>query len=171
MGIFYICKVRHWCCTIKPGSQSLHQFIPNMFDGVEFSALCGPVKFFHTKLIQPCLYGPCFVYWRTTSWNRKGPSPNCSHKFGSIALSKMSWQSLKNSFSLHNAVRQVTLSWHLPNPVSAFRLQKCDLSLHVSTAQEFSGSKLYTTPSDAWKFTSLSSSDWNIVSQIDCMSR
>ena len=24
-------------------------------------------------------------------WNRKGPSPNCCHKVGSIALSKMSW--------------------------------------------------------------------------------
>jgi len=24
-------------------------------------------------------------------WNRKGPSPNCSHKVGSMKLSKMSW--------------------------------------------------------------------------------
>jgi len=30
---------------------------PMVFYQVEVRALLGPVKFFHTKLIQPCLYG------------------------------------------------------------------------------------------------------------------
>ena len=33
---------------IRPGPQSLFQFIPKMFYGVEVRALCRPVKFFHT---------------------------------------------------------------------------------------------------------------------------
>ncbi len=37
----------------KPGLQSPFGFIPKVFDGVEFKAA---VKFYHTKLIQPCLY-------------------------------------------------------------------------------------------------------------------
>lgn len=42
----------------RPCSYLLFQFIPKVNDGVEFRALYGPVKFFHTKLIHPCLYGP-----------------------------------------------------------------------------------------------------------------
>ncbi|KAK3533131.1 hypothetical protein QTP70_008806 [Hemibagrus guttatus] len=30
---------------------------------VEVRTLCRPVKFLHTKLNHPCLYGPCFVHW------------------------------------------------------------------------------------------------------------
>ncbi len=67
----------------RTGSQSPFQFIPKVFDAVEVTALYGPIKFFHTKPIQPCLYGPC--------WNRKGHFPNSSYKVGSIALSKMCW--------------------------------------------------------------------------------
>ncbi len=67
----------------RPGSQSPFQFIPKVFDAVEVTALCGPIKLFHNKPIQPCLYG--------LSWNRKGPFPNSSYKVGSIALSKMCW--------------------------------------------------------------------------------
>lgn len=32
----------------KPGSQL--QFIPKVSDGIEVRALCGPVKFFRTKM-------------------------------------------------------------------------------------------------------------------------
>lgn len=40
--------------------------IPTVFDKVEVRALCGPVKFFHTELIEPCLYGPpIIVHWTT----------------------------------------------------------------------------------------------------------
>ena len=34
----------------------MFQFIPNMFDGVEFRALCRPIKFFHTDPDNPFLY-------------------------------------------------------------------------------------------------------------------
>ena len=32
-------------------------------NGVEVRALCMPVKFFHTDLDKPFLYGPRFVQW------------------------------------------------------------------------------------------------------------
>ena len=38
------------------------QFILKVFNGVEVMALCRPVKFFHTDLNKPFLYGPCFVH-------------------------------------------------------------------------------------------------------------
>ena len=40
----------------------------------------------HTKLCPPCLYGPA-----QSCWNRKGSSPKCSHKVGSMELSNISW--------------------------------------------------------------------------------
>ena len=45
-----VTEVGHWCCAIRPDSQSVVQFIPKVFDGVEVRALCRPVKFFHTEL-------------------------------------------------------------------------------------------------------------------------
>ena len=42
--------------------QSAFQFILKVFDGVEVRALCRPVKFFHTDLYKPFLYGPHFVH-------------------------------------------------------------------------------------------------------------
>ena len=47
---------------IRPGSQSAFQFILKLFDGVEVRALSRPVKFFHTDLDKPLLYGPRFVH-------------------------------------------------------------------------------------------------------------
>ncbi len=47
---------------VRSGSQSVFQFIPEVFDGVEVRALCRPVKFFHTKLGKPFLYGAAL--WR-----------------------------------------------------------------------------------------------------------
>jgi hypothetical protein len=55
-------EVGHWCWAIRPGSQSVFQLISKMFDGVEVRALCRPVKFFHTSVNKPFLYGPRFVY-------------------------------------------------------------------------------------------------------------
>ena len=46
---------------VRPGSQSAFQFIQKVFDGVEVRALCRPVKFFHTDLNKPFLYGPRIV--------------------------------------------------------------------------------------------------------------
>ena len=39
----------------------MFQFIPKMFK-VEVRATCKPVKFFHTDLDKPFLYGPRFVH-------------------------------------------------------------------------------------------------------------
>ena len=36
--------------------------VPLVFDGVEVRALCRPVKFLHTNLDKPFLYGPHFVH-------------------------------------------------------------------------------------------------------------
>ncbi|MCI4393571.1 hypothetical protein PGIGA_G00158990 [Pangasianodon gigas] len=67
-------KSPHCCTALEQSLSSVlllggedfdWEFIPKVFDEVEVRALCGPVKFFHTKLIQPCLYGPCFVHWGT----------------------------------------------------------------------------------------------------------
>jgi hypothetical protein len=38
------------------------QFIPKVFDGVEVKALFRPIKFFHTDLDKPFMYGPGFVH-------------------------------------------------------------------------------------------------------------
>ena len=36
--------------------------MPKVFEEVEVRALCRPVKFFHTNLNKPFLYGPRFVH-------------------------------------------------------------------------------------------------------------
>jgi hypothetical protein len=48
--------------AISLASQSAFQLIPKVFDRVEVRALCRPVKFFHTDLNKPFLYGPRFVH-------------------------------------------------------------------------------------------------------------
>jgi hypothetical protein len=55
-------EVGHGCWAIRPGSQSVFQFIPKVLDGVEVRALCRAVKFFHTVLNKPFQYGPRFVH-------------------------------------------------------------------------------------------------------------
>ena len=60
---------------IRSGSQSTFQFIPQVFDGVEVMALCRPVKFFHTDLDKPFLYGPCFVHRGIVMLNQEGAFP------------------------------------------------------------------------------------------------
>ncbi|KAK6303711.1 hypothetical protein J4Q44_G00261650 [Coregonus suidteri] len=67
-----ISEVAHRCWAIRPGSQSVLQFIPKVFDGVEVRALCRPVKFFHTDLDKPYLYGPCFVHGHCLAETGKG---------------------------------------------------------------------------------------------------
>ena len=47
---------------IRPGSQSVFQLIPKVFDGVEGRALCRPVNFVPTDLDKPFLYRPHFVH-------------------------------------------------------------------------------------------------------------
>ncbi len=50
---FPILPVEHFEVS---GVESPFQLIPKLFDGVEVRAVCGPVKFFHTKLNQPCIW-------------------------------------------------------------------------------------------------------------------
>ena len=44
--------------VIRSDLESAFQFIPKVFNGVEARALCRPVKFYHTNLEKPFLYGP-----------------------------------------------------------------------------------------------------------------
>lgn len=53
-----------------------------VLDGVKARALCSPVRFFHSKLRMPFLYGPWLVHGALSCRNRAGPSPNCCHKLG-----------------------------------------------------------------------------------------
>ena len=82
-------------------------------------------------------------------WKRKGPSPNCSHKVGSMELARISWYgeafrvpftgtkgsspapekqtphhnpSSTKLYTWHNAVRQVPFSWQPPHPDLSIRL-------------------------------------------------
>ena len=75
----------------RPGSQSPLQFIPKVFHQVEVRTLCRPVKFICTKLSHPRLYGAASCTGAQSCWTKKGPSPNCSHKVGSMELSNISW--------------------------------------------------------------------------------
>ncbi len=110
------------------------QFIPKILNGVEDRTLCRPVKFFYTKLFQPCLYGTWFCSLGQSCWNRKGPSPNCSHKMSQyfealrfIFTGTKGKPNPRNTaqyhypsstklcclITLHNVIRQVTL-YYLP---------------------------------------------------------
>ncbi|KAK3568010.1 hypothetical protein QTP86_028594, partial [Hemibagrus guttatus] len=46
-----------------------------MFFRVEVRTLCRPVKFLHTKLPHPRLYGPCFVHWCAVMLEQEGVIP------------------------------------------------------------------------------------------------
>ncbi len=81
-------------------TQNLHPF---HLSGVEWGWGQGLVKFFHTKLIQPCFMDHALCLFQSC-WNKKGPSPNFSHNVGSIALSKMSWYA--EALSLTGSKRQ-----------------------------------------------------------------
>ncbi|KAK3536251.1 hypothetical protein QTP86_000154 [Hemibagrus guttatus] len=49
--------------------------LPKVFYRVEVRTLCRPVKFLHTKLTHPCLYGPCFVHWCAVMLEQEGVIP------------------------------------------------------------------------------------------------
>ncbi|MCJ8737963.1 hypothetical protein PDJAM_G00030110 [Pangasius djambal] len=46
----------------RSGVQSVFQFIPKVFSGVEVRALCRTLEFFHSSLHTPCLHGARFVH-------------------------------------------------------------------------------------------------------------
>lgn len=60
-------------------------FIWKVFYWVQVKTL----SVFHTKLTYKCLYGPCFVHWQQSCWNRKGQPQTLPTK--SIKLYKISW--------------------------------------------------------------------------------
>ena len=78
-----ICEVTHWCWSRRPGSQSalIH---PKVFYGVEVRTLCRPVQFIHTRLFIHVFMDLALCTGAQSCWNRKGPSPNCSHKVWSM---------------------------------------------------------------------------------------
>jgi hypothetical protein len=45
--------------------QSPFKFIPKVFNGVDVRALCRPVKFFHSDLHKPFLYGTSLCHAET----------------------------------------------------------------------------------------------------------
>ncbi|MCI4392233.1 hypothetical protein PGIGA_G00143630 [Pangasianodon gigas] len=46
----------------RSGVQSVFQFIPKVFSGVEVRTLCRTLEFFHSNLHTPCLHGARFVH-------------------------------------------------------------------------------------------------------------
>ncbi|MCI4382982.1 hypothetical protein PGIGA_G00021130 [Pangasianodon gigas] len=46
----------------RSGVQSVFQFIPKVFSGVEVRALCRTLEFFHSNLNTPCLHEARFVH-------------------------------------------------------------------------------------------------------------
>lgn len=51
-----------------PGVQGTFQFIAKVFSRVEVRPLCYPLKFLHTRLVKPCLYGVGFVHLNSILW-------------------------------------------------------------------------------------------------------
>jgi hypothetical protein len=86
-----------------------------VIDGVEVRALCRPVKFFHTDLDKPFLYGPRFVHGgivmlkQETAFLKLFPQ-----SFPSLELRGLA-RTMKNSPEHYNSSIK-HCSWHLPNP-------------------------------------------------------
>ena len=141
-----ISEVGHWFWPICPGVQSAFQFIPKVFGGVEVRALCRPVKFFHTELNKPFLYGTRFVHRGIVLLKQdrifpKLLSQSCSRVQSSrMALCAVAlrfiftgttgpgktapdhYSSSTKLDSWHYAMGKVAFSWHLPNPDSSVGL-------------------------------------------------
>ena len=80
-------EVGNWCWRIRPGSQSAFQFIPmelrsGLSAGQSTSSTPISTNYFCMDL--------ALCTGELSCWNRKGPSPNCCHKFGGTELSRMS---------------------------------------------------------------------------------
>lgn len=70
-------EVGHWCCAIKPGSQTVLQLRCPM--GLKSGLCARPVKFFYTPR-KAFLHGPSFVHTDMSCWYKKG----CSFKLGEL---------------------------------------------------------------------------------------
>ena len=141
----------------------MFQFITKVFDGVKVRALCRPVKFFHTDLDKPFLYGPCFAHMGIVMLKQERAFPNCCHKVGSIESSRMSLYAVAFKFAF-TGTKGPSLN-HDNRPRPLFFLHQtlvgtmhwgryrapciCQTVIHhsrecVSTAPESNGCKLYT---------------------------
>ncbi|MCJ8743438.1 hypothetical protein PDJAM_G00094030 [Pangasius djambal] len=60
----------------RSGVQSVFQFIPKVFSGVEVRALCRTLEFFHSNLHTPRLHGARFVHRGIVMLEQPIPSPN-----------------------------------------------------------------------------------------------
>ena len=130
------------------------------------------------QTLSSCLYGPALCTGAQSCWNRKGPSPNCSYKVGSMELSNISWcaEAFKvpftgtkgpspgpgkqphaiipppPNFTQRSQARTVLLATTKPRLVhqsARWRSSIRQSREHVSTALESSGCVLYTTASNA----------------------
>ena len=169
-------EVGHWCWAIRPGSQSAFQFIPKVFNEVEVRALCRPVKFFHTDLDKPFLYGHCSMHRGIVMLKQERAFPNCCHKVGSTQLSRMSLyavalrfpglaRTMLNSprplFLLHQTlqlalcIRVCSILLASAKPRFVRRTARWWSVVHhsrecVSTAPESNGGKLLNSPAHPW---------------------
>ena len=149
----------------RPGSQSPLLFIPNVFCWVEARTICRPVKFINTKLSR--LMTPFMDLALCTGAhscrNRKGPSPNCSHKVVSMELSSISRYAEAFRVRLTGTKGPSSIPEKQPYTIippapnftlgtmqfSRWRSVICQSRERVSTVLESSGGVLYTTASNA----------------------
>ena len=94
-----ICEVRRWCWLRTPGWQWTFLPCPVVLSRFEVRALCRPIRFLHTMLIKPCLYGPYFARKGTATREEQRSSPNCCQKVGSTQLAKVSVEALRKPFT------------------------------------------------------------------------
>lgn len=104
MGTFFqrhICEVRR--CDVGRDCRACSlcsQCIPKVFYRVEIRTLCWPLKGLPHQTPSSVSLWTELCAGVQSCWNRKGPSPNCSHNIGSMKLFKIPWyaQALKVAF-------------------------------------------------------------------------
>lgn len=87
-----ISKFKHWCWVLRPGSQSVFPFIPNVLDGVEFRHCAGQLSSQTPKRENNVFIsnGLAFTTTKLSCWNRKQPCPDCCHINESMPLPNIS---------------------------------------------------------------------------------
>jgi hypothetical protein len=100
--------------------QSVFQFIPKVFDGVEVGTLCRkscPSTSISTNHFCMDL---TLCKGALLRWNRKGPSPNCCHKVGSIELPRMSLYAVALRFPFTGTKGHSRIMKNIPIPLFLF---------------------------------------------------
>ena len=118
----------------RPSLQSPFEFILKVLDLDEVRVLCGPIKFFCTGLIKPCLYCLCFLHWGTvTSQSSRKAPPE---------LLPQSWK--------HNIVQNILVCWGIK---TASHWRWGTKPKPWKTAPHSGLGVLYTTASNTWHWT------------------